>query len=150
MRLYFHLFCAYQSVLSLPHTMNKFACHCSHLYSSLQQQDPMWRRGKLIWLVGNDQKWTVILLYIKTTVPKKCIYWYTFWQNIFKREFLLKTSNYFFNKSSKYSIILTIYLYGIQSFTISNGGGRHMTFQDNCLIRLFLLMCIYCCCCCLE
>lgn len=149
MRLYFRLFCAYRFVLSLLHTMNKFACHCSHLYSSLQWQDPMWRRGKLIWLVDNDQKWTVILLYIKTTVPPKCIYWYTFWQNIFKREVLLKTSNDFLNKSSKYSIIFTIYLYVIQSFTISNGG-RHMTFQDNCLICLFLLMCIYCCYCCLE
>ena len=105
MRLYFRLFCAYRFVLSLLHTMNKFACHCSHLYSSLQWQDPMWRRGKLIWLVDNDQKWTVILLYIKTTVPPKCIYWYTFWQNIFKREVLLKTSNDFLNKSSKYSII---------------------------------------------
>lgn len=149
MRLYFHLSCAYQFVLSLLHTMNKFACYCSHLYSSLQWQDPMWRRGKLIWLVNNNQKWTVTLLYIKTTVPKKGIYWYTFWQNIFKREVLLKTSNDFLNTSSKYSIILTIYLYVIQSFTISNGG-RHMMFQDNCLIRLFLLMCIYCCYCCLE
>ena len=73
MRLYFHLFCTYQSVLSLLHTMNRFACHCSHLYSSLQQQDPMWRRGKLIWLVGNDQKWSYFAIY-QNYSSKKNVY----------------------------------------------------------------------------